>query len=295
MQAQEVVLENERARVAVVPEMGGGIARLDVRGADGRFRSLLRPWNGRTSDGPFALASNVLVPFSNRISGGGFAFDGQFHGIEPNLADQEFPIHGDGFTREWFVSEQTGSTLTLHCLGGDIGPFRYQARQTLVLSQTGLEVSLGVTSKSAAALPFGVGFHPWFPRSPQTKIRFSADRVWLENEKHLPIAPIDIETKGYWDFSDLTALPNGWINNAFTGWNCICDVEQGAEAVSFRLTASGNLGVALVFSPGCDADFFCFEPVSHPVDAHNLPGFPGLKILAPDETLRVAMTLDWSS
>ena len=66
---QEVVLENERARAGVVPGMGGGIARLDVRAADGGFRPLLRPWSGRTVDGPFALASNVLVPFSNRISG----------------------------------------------------------------------------------------------------------------------------------------------------------------------------------------------------------------------------------
>ena len=104
-----------------------------------------------------------------------------------------------------------------------------------------------------------------------------------------------IDAKGRWDFSALTALPCGWINNAFTGWKRVCDVEQGTDAVSFRLTASDNLDVALVYSPGPDAEFFCFEPASHPVDAHNLPGLPGLTILAPDETLKVAMTFDWSS
>ncbi|MBD9372336.1 aldose 1-epimerase [Rhizobium sp. ARZ01] len=295
MQAQEIVIENARARVAVVPCMGGGIAQLDVRGADGRFRPLLRPWSGRTGDGPFALASNVLVPFSNRISGGGFAFGGQFHGVDPNLAGEEFPIHGDGFTREWGVSERDETTVILHCPDGGIGPFRYDARQTLVLSQTRLEVCLEVTSTSATALPFGIGFHPWFPRSRQTKIRFPANKVWLEDERHLPMAAIDIDAKSRWDFSALTALPDGWINNAFTGWPGVCDVEQGADALSFRLSASDNLDVALVFSPGPDADFFCFEPVSHPVDAHNLPGLPGLAILAPHETLAGTMTLDWSS
>lgn len=291
----EVILENERARVGVVPDIGGGIARLDVRAADGGFRPLLRPWSGRTSDGPFALASNVLVPFSNRISGGGFAFEGQFHGIEPNLVGQEFPIHGDGFTREWLVSERSASTLTLDCPNGGIGPFRYHARQTLVLSQTRLEVCLEVTSRSSIALPFGIGFHPWFPRSSQTKIRFAANKVWLESEKHLPVAQVDIDVRGRWDFSALTALPDGWINNAFTGWKGVCDVEQGTDAVSCRLTASDNLNAALVYSPGSDSDFFCFEPVSHPVNAHNLPGLPGLTILAPDESLKVAMTFDWSS
>jgi aldose 1-epimerase len=41
-----------------------------------------------------------------------------------------------------------------------------------------------------------------------------------------------------------------------------------------------------LFSPGADAGFFCFEPVSHAVDAFHLAGGPqvhGLKILRPGD------------
>ena len=47
----------------------------------------------------------------------------------------------------------------------------------------------------------------------------------------------------------------------------------------------------ILYSPSDKADFFCFEPVTHPVDGHNLPGGPeanGLTILAPRETLSAA-------
>ncbi|VFR55006.1 Aldose 1-epimerase [plant metagenome] len=37
-------------------------------------------------------------------------------------------------------------------------------------------------------------------------------------------------------------------------------------------------GLYLLYCPA-DGDFFCFEPVSHPIDAHHLPGHPGLRWL----------------
>jgi aldose 1-epimerase len=47
-----------------------------------------------------------------------------------------------------------------------------------------------------------------------------------------------------------------------------------------------------LYSPGAKAGFFCFEPVIHPVDAHNLPEGPkanGLTILANGETLSILL------
>lgn len=50
---------------------------------------------------------------------------------------------------------------------------------------------------------------------------------------------------------------------------------------------------AIVYSPKPDCGFFCIEPVSHPVDAHNLDEMPGLKVLKPGEGLTSNMTLNW--
>ena len=54
------------AELTLAPSLGGGIARLDVNS-----KPVLRPWLGNESE-VFSLANNILVPFSNRISSGGF-------------------------------------------------------------------------------------------------------------------------------------------------------------------------------------------------------------------------------
>lgn len=98
MVAERIVLDNGNARLELVPALGGGIARLDVRHPNGALFPVLRPWNGRMEDGPFALGCNVLVPFSNRISGGGFEHDGAFHPVPANLRGEPLPIHGTAFS-----------------------------------------------------------------------------------------------------------------------------------------------------------------------------------------------------
>ena len=61
------------------------------------------------------------------------------------------------------------------------------------------------------------------------------------------------------------------------------------------MTAGPALHTLILFSPDGAADFFCAEPVSHPVDAHNLPGQPGLAVLEPGQTMTVRMRLEWAA
>ncbi len=276
------------ARLTVVPDMGGGIARLDHQ-----ERPVLRRRAGDQTN-PFSLASNILVPFSNRISGGGIRWDGRFHGIEPNLPGEAFPIHGDGFQKPWSVQSTGPHVIRLELPDGTIGPYRYAAVQTFGLSASGLRIDLQVTNTGGDTLPFGCGFHPWFPRSHATRISFTAAGVWLEDTRHIPDRHLDIGDNPGWDFSKLRPLPDNWINNGFTGWNGGAHIEQGPEAVSLHMRVSPNLSTAVVYSPDGQADFFCFEPVSHPVDAFNLPGYPGLRSLAGGQSLEAWVEFSWN-
>ena len=220
----------------------------------------------------------MLVPFSNRISGSGFTFQGVFHTIAPNLAGEGFPIHGDGFQRVWAIEKTSGDAGSLMLDNGEIGPFRYKARQRFRLEEGALHVEIAVTNAGSMPLPFGAGFHPWFPRFTETTLRFRASNLWLEDARHLPTELVDVAARPQWDFSDARPLPKAWINNAFTGWPGAAMVTQPSLQIAVDIEASTNLDVAIVYSPGPDADFFCFEPVSHPVDAHNLTDRPGLKM-----------------
>ena len=81
--------------LGLVPSLGGSVAAWQAehpQGSDGRL-DLWRPWDGVTQD-LYQLASFPMVPWSNRISGGGFTHDGQFHPMQPNRAGEPYPIPG---------------------------------------------------------------------------------------------------------------------------------------------------------------------------------------------------------
>jgi aldose 1-epimerase len=261
--------------------MGAGLAGLSFAG-----RPALRPWDG--SDDPFALAMNLLVPFSNRIAGG-FAFGGQVHPMDPNLKDEPFAIHGDGFQRPWTVLAADAAAADLVLETGQIGPFVYQARVGYRLTPQALNCTLSVTHRGPVALPYGLGFHPWFPRSSRTRLRLAATGVWTEGKGHPRAAgrpdplPARRSAAG-------TPLPDGWINAGLAGWDGQAEIRQGGDGASVALAASG-LSVLVLYSPGADATFFCAEPVSHPVDAHNLPGHDGLTVLATGQSMTATLTL----
>ncbi len=282
-----ITLAAGTAKAEIAPQIGGGLANLWAGDLP-----VLRPWSGDVSAGPFALACNLLVPFSNRISRGGFAFDGHDHAVLPNASGEPYPIHGDGFQRAWDVADNSAAAARLILTDGGIGPFCYGAEVIYELTARSLETRLSVTNRGEVPLPFGLGLHPWFPRSPATRLQFKATGVWPETPDHLPatLQPQPLDDHGPW--GDLAPLPEGWINAGFSGWDGHARIRQGRDAASVRLTAK-NLGTALVYAPSASADFFCFEPVSHPVDAHNLPSQPGLLRLAPAETLTASMTLTW--
>ena len=93
---EPVEISDGVARLTITPALGAGIARYDLLTADGVV-PLMRPAPDQGTDDPFALACNLLVPWSNRISGGGFSFDGRFFSVAPNLDGEPCPIHGNGF------------------------------------------------------------------------------------------------------------------------------------------------------------------------------------------------------
>jgi aldose 1-epimerase len=263
------------------PVMGAGLASLSFAG-----RPALRPWDG--SDNPFALAMNLLVPFSNRIAGG-FAFGGRAHMMGPNLKGEPFPIHGDGFQRPWTILSADEVSADLMLKMGQIGPFRHQARISYRLTPQALSCTLSVTHVGPDPLPYGLGFHPWFPRTPATRLRLNATGLWTEGEGHLRAAGRPDPLPDALRFTG-TPLPDGWVNAGLSGWDGQAGITQGDGAASLSVTAQG-LSVLILYSPATDAPFFCAEPVSHPVDAHNLPGRDGLTVLATGQTMTATMTL----
>jgi aldose 1-epimerase len=89
-----------RLRLAVLPELGGSVGRLDWIEGD-RVHQVLR--RGDAPSAPLEAGCFPLVPFCNRVRGGEFEFRGRVVRLPRNLPGEESPLHGQGWQRPWEV------------------------------------------------------------------------------------------------------------------------------------------------------------------------------------------------
>ena len=243
-------------------------------------------------DDPNLLACYPLVPWSNRISGGGIEAGGRFWPLQPNWPGEPYPIHGDGWRRPWRVERHTVAEIVLGLDSTEQPPFDYHAQLTYGLTGDGLTMRLSVEHRGAVPTPYGLGFHPWLPRTPGTMLELPATEVWLETADYMPAGKVPIGGRPDWDFARARPLPTSWINNGFAGWHGTARVIWPEHGLQLSVHATPELGTCIVYSPSADASFFCLEPVSHPVDAFHLPDMPGLRVLRAGERLDVTCTFN---
>lgn len=287
---RDLVLADTLARVVVRPDLGGGLAAYDWIG-EGGTRPLLRRAPPGTQD-PFALSLNLLIPWSGRVSGGGFTSNGRFHPLAANVPGEDLPLHGNAFQQGWSLLDHIPTRMVLSLRSDGPGPFRYDARLTYALAAGSLSVDIDVVNRAAEPLPYGVGFHPWFPRTPRTLLRAATLMAWWEDARHLPAGSAPIALQPDWDFSRARPLPVGWMNAWFTGRERTAEIVWPEHRLGLDIAASEVMSTCVIYSPGDRSGFFCFEPVSHPVDAHNLPGRPGIVELSPGDRLKAAVRFD---
>jgi aldose 1-epimerase len=280
-----IEISDDLTRAVLLPEMGGGLARYDYLGR-GESIPLMRAATKWQS--PIDLASFPMVPWSGRISNGGFSLAGVFHEVLPTFAGFDLPIHGNGWAERWTPHDVTRDSAVLELESSGPGPFRYRALLTHRLEAGALVMELAIANRADITLPYGGGFHPWFPRGHDTRLTASASGVWINDDHLLPLRRDPIADHLDWDFAKGQTLPSRGVDNCFTGWLGQARIEWPENSIGLAIEASSNLGHYVLYSPSPDCGFFCFEPVSHASNAHNLDPGPeahGLVLLAPGETL----------
>ncbi len=231
-----------------------------------------------------------LVPFGNRIENNRFHFEGQDHALRPNTADP-LVLHGDGWLKRWEILKQAPDGIVfryVHDLNNG-SPFAYEAIQTIDICDDSLSLSLTITNKASRRLPYGLGFHPYFPRTQATRLFANVKRQWSERENHLPgeAGPLPTDL----DFPNGRPLPGRWLNNAFDGWGGKARIELPETGLALSLEADAIFGHFVLYFPSEDSGFFCLEPMSHLPNAHSVKHFAGLVALEPGQQLSGRMTL----
>jgi aldose 1-epimerase len=284
-----VTLRQGRAGFTVCPLAGGVITRYWHELDDGSARDWL--WPASTDAigqrDPLGMSCFPLVPFSGRIRDSRFQFQGQTVKLTMNFLPQRHAIHGHGWKQPWQLLEQTANKLIIEYRhNADEWPWDYSSRQTFELSEQGLKATIDVRNESAKAMPAGIGFHPYYVRTPKAKVTAEFDKIWLNDDEVMPVELVAAPAER--DLRKGLVMEQIALDNTFTGWNRRALIEWPEWNASLLLEAEAPLDNLVVYSPP-GQKFFCVEPVSNVADAFNMadqgqPG-SGVRILEAGETL----------
>lgn len=237
-----------------------------------------------------------LVPFGNRVKNNRFGFEGRDYTFSPNTTWDPHYLHGDGWQSQWSVDERRNDRVVISFAhSGRHTPYVYRAAQTFALTGDELQLTLSVENVGEKPLPFGLGWHPYFPLTPQTTLFAPARKFWTEVEGWLPGERTDIPDD--LDFSTPSPLPHRWVNNGFEDWSGEAIIAWPDRGMRLHLAADPLFRHAFVFvsdtvfDPQFRRDYFCFEPMSHLANGHNLPDLGGLRILQPGQQLSGSVRL----
>ncbi len=282
----DILRLNNGALSIELSRFGGSILSGSYRGAP-----IFRPTRteGLASQHYGTEASFPLVPFGNRLEGNAFTFSGHRHALLRNAGDPCY-LHGDGWLATWEVASHSETAACLRYEHGTVAPspYVYDAVQHVSVDGGHLTITLSVTNRSGLALPMGLGHHPFFPRTAGTRLTAKADRFWTERAGHLPDQPGPILRN--LDFEGGNPLPRQWLNNAYEDWDGKAMIEWPEQDLCLEIEAQAPFRHFMLYSPE-DADFFCFEPMTHLPNGHHLAGLGGLSVLEDGQSLTSAMTL----
>lgn len=302
-----VVLSAGPLRAEIAPAVGGSIATLFTpprTGGATRRVDWLRPASaeGLARRDPLAMGSFPLLPFCNRIRDGVAHFEGRdirFPPNHPGVASPH-PLHGIGWQRIWTVTraEPTEVELALQVAVSPAWPWRFSATQRVTLSERGLAVAMTLTNEDTAAMPAGIGHHPYFPHLPGTRFTTATAAMWRADAEVMPLA---LES-GYevQRLRDGVLLDQLDLDNNFSGWERMARVGWPADALGgarhLAMHAESPLDYFVLYCPR-GADHFCAEPVSQCTDWLNLlpqhgPGPLGGTRLEPGQRLTARFTLE---
>lgn len=286
-----ITLENASQRLGLLPQLGGSAAFWEVR-RDATWCPIWRPYT--PSEGRRIIANFALLPWSNRLLGGGFSLDGRFYAMQSNRPDSPMPMHGTGWMQEWEVASHSATAASLVAEGRHLCdyPWHYRAQQDYVLDGDSMLMRATITHLGPQRLPYGLAFHPYILRAPGLRLRFGAQSVWPA-EEGVPVGdarPLPPE----WDFNQLREIGDGLIDHNFGG----CDGRMTMERpdidlrLEWQTTAPAGLDTAILYRP-LHGDWFCYEPVTHITGAHSRPDLPGLILLEQGQSmsLEVRQTL----
>jgi len=251
-------------------------------------------WTPREWSAPALAGIPLLAPWANRIDGLSYVANGRRYLLNPEIGNLRYdanhlPIHGlVAFTDRWEIVRQDASSVTSRLEFWRVPewmaqfPFAHSIELTHRLSGGALHVETSIENFSNDPLPLCIGFHPYFqlPGSvrDQWRVRIAAREQVVLNDKLIPTGA----TRAV-EMPDPFPLAGQSLDSVFTSLTGEDFVfEDGSRSLKIRY--GSKYPVAIVYAPP-GRNFVCFEPMTAPTNAFNLPNAT-LPHIAPGKTWR---------
>ena len=279
-----------RLELVLAPNVGGSIASFDWL-ENGRKISILRRSDGEPPD-VLGAASFPLVPFSNRIRDGRFSFRHRNVTLAANMTGDPSPLHGQGWLAPWkMLRSNSCSTELAYAHEAGEWPWRYEARQAFDLDEGGLAVTLTCRNLSDEPMPCGLGQHPYFPCTAETRLDTEVGHAWTIDEKVLPVEKVPAE--GRFDLRNRKVCGQG-LDHGFGAWSGSARIADPGLPFEILMSSPAARFFQL-YSPE-SGGLFVAEPVSHANAALNAPEAEwaalGLRVLGPGDEMALEMRLE---
>lgn len=292
----QIELATSRLAVRVDPERGASILGMSYIP---RLGDAPRPVISREVPGEDPAtkpACFIMSPWTNRVAGAAFDWQGKRHALRPSSADGT-AIHGDVRSRPWTILDRTPVSARLRFESTDHKdvnypwPFACEARYEV--DDATLNVQVIVENTGTESVPVGCGLHPYFPRffaNGTRRVEISAGvTTRYPSFRNLPVgqarrdALCKVLARGLRAGIAMDDVFGGFGGEVVLRWD-----------FTLRMRCSANLSHLVVYVPrksdgGGEEPFIAVEPVTMVNDGFNLHAKgergTGVVVLPPGERL----------
>jgi aldose 1-epimerase len=250
------------AEAEVVADVGSNLHRFRAR-VGGRDVEVLAsaPDMATLRERSTRFGSAALFPYPGRVEHGRFTFEGREISL-PTVADGN-AIHGVARNRPFRVVEKSESSVIteLDSAVADVPaaewPWPFVLRLTTTVRGNAVRVDVEATNRADSDMPMGLGFHPYFPASPEHEVWVDADERWAQRDQGIPTgekSPGGLARQRLSEIPPTIQMPEGTVRN-------LLFYSKGGISAGVR---GGGFETRLTSSEGFQALVF-FTPVSPPV------------------------------
>jgi aldose 1-epimerase len=290
-----ITLANPTLRLVVDPASGMNLYAFSV--FQGNAWLPVMPDTTGTRGRPSAdlkESSFVMVPYSNRIEDGRFAFAGKAYQLQNG---ERHAIHGDVRSRAWQVEEADGQRLRASFDSrrheNVNWPWPFAATLEYALADYVLASRMTLQNLGDSAMPAGFGWHPYYSRwltrqDEAVHLQFAVAGVYPDaNNNRIPSGPGQ-PPAAHQDFRREKALPPDlFLDMCCYGYDGNGSISWPESGVKLVYRCSAECTHLVMYNPA--RPYFAVEPVTNANNGVNLLAegdtTSGVHVLQPGETL----------